>query len=157
MRIKIRKKPELEEWRTVVQNDNYEVSSFGRIRRAKTSTGGQKHGLINTHSDKRYKYLYVDLWRNCKSRRYTIHVLVARAFLGPKPAGQEVRHLDGCRTNPLLSNLCYGTRSDNMQDAIRHGTYRGMAKGYKHTEEAKRKIGLHSHLFPRRKKKCALN
>ncbi len=47
----------------------------------------------------------------------TLHSLVAEAFLGPCPKGQEVRHKDGLRTNHEASNLEYGTRSQNNIDA----------------------------------------
>jgi hypothetical protein len=50
----------------------------------------------------------------------TLHSLVADAFLGPRPEGQEVRHKDGCRTNPKLDNLEFGTRTENIYDSIRH-------------------------------------
>ena len=50
----------------------------------------------------------------------TLHSLVADAFLGPRPPGKEVRHKDGVRTNPRLSNLEYGTRRENIYDSIRH-------------------------------------
>lgn len=51
------------------------------------------------------------------------HVLVAAAFLGPRPNGIVVRHGDGVKTNNKLENLCYGTPLDNTHDAIRHGTH----------------------------------
>ena len=38
------------------------------------------------------------------------------------PAGMEVRHLDGNRANPALSNLTYGTPRENAHDRIAHGT-----------------------------------
>jgi hypothetical protein len=53
-----------------------------------------------------------------------IHRMVAEAFLPPQEADHEVRHLDGTRTNNAASNLAWGTRRDNVHDAIRHGTHR---------------------------------
>ena len=50
-----------------------------------------------------------------------IHPLVLECFVGPCPAGMECRHLDGCKTNNSLSNLCWGTYSDNESDKILHG------------------------------------
>ena len=52
------------------------------------------------------------------------HRLVARYYLGPCPKGQEVRHLcgrgnKGCVTS---SHLRYGTREQNCQDRVKHGT-----------------------------------
>ena len=61
-----------------------------------------------------------------QGKRELSHRLVARHYLGPCPDGMEVRHLcgrghEGCVT---ASHLRYGTRSENIHDAIRHGTYR---------------------------------
>ena len=39
------------------------------------------------------------------------------------PEGMEVCHQDGDRKNNRPENLRYGTRSDNVIDAIRHGTH----------------------------------
>lgn len=52
----------------------------------------------------------------------TLHRLVAETFLDPRAPGQEVRHMDGNRGNCSVSNLCWGTRSENMRDKERHGT-----------------------------------
>ncbi len=51
-----------------------------------------------------------------------VHVLVSDAFLGPRPDGLDVRHLDGNRRNNHPENLVYGTRQDNMLDKQFHGT-----------------------------------
>jgi hypothetical protein len=49
------------------------------------------------------------------------HVIVARTFLGPCPEGHEVCHADDVKLNCSLANLRYGTRQDNLADAIRNG------------------------------------
>lgn len=64
-------------------------------------------------------------------RQKLTHRLIAEAFLGPCPAGMEVRHADGTRTNNQPSNLCYGSTRDNAQDAMRHGTHQGAAMSAK--------------------------
>jgi hypothetical protein len=48
---------------------------------------------------------------------------VAEAFHGPRPVGLEVRHLDGDSLNNAASNLRYGTRTENLLDAVEHGTH----------------------------------
>lgn len=61
----------------------------------------------------------------CKSGQQAngqIHVLILLAFIGPRPSGAEIRHLDGDSANSVLTNLAYGTESENQQDSLRHGT-----------------------------------
>jgi len=50
-----------------------------------------------------------------------VHRLVAEAFLGPPPDGMECRHLDGNPKNNHITNLAWGTRSENNRDRCRHG------------------------------------
>lgn len=59
---------------------------------------------------------------NNKSVTNTVHKLLALTFIGPKPEGHEVLHINGDRLDNRLCNLRYGTRSENMQDALLHGT-----------------------------------
>jgi len=56
-----------------------------------------------------------------KRRRAIIAHLVLAAFVGPRPRGMLVLHRDDDPTNNNLSNLRYGTPSQNVQDAKRNG------------------------------------
>src|SRR5690606_11217835 len=56
-------------------------------------------------------------------KSYRVHRLVMEAFVGPLPEGMEVRHLDDDPDNNALSNLVYGTRSENLEDRVRLGTH----------------------------------
>lgn len=60
----------------------------------------------------------------CGTEKHSFYVasLVLKTFIGRRPEGHEVCHWDGTRTNDHLSNLRWGTRADNVGDAIRHGT-----------------------------------
>jgi DNA-binding transcriptional regulator YiaG len=49
-----------------------------------------------------------------------VHRLVMLAFVGPCPAGHEVRHINGDPSDNRLVNLRYGTRSENQKDRARH-------------------------------------
>lgn len=52
-----------------------------------------------------------------------IHVLILETFVGPCPPGMEARHFpDRNPANNRLINLQWGTRHENAQDRIRHGT-----------------------------------
>jgi hypothetical protein len=69
------------------------------------------------------KYLVVGLRATGakKRKRTLVHILVLSVFRGPKPTGQETRHLDGHPDNNRLSNLVWGTSLDNTADKIKHG------------------------------------
>lgn len=51
-----------------------------------------------------------------------VHALVLITFVGPRPIGMQCRHIDGCKTNNHVSNLAWGTSSENHQDKLLHGT-----------------------------------
>ncbi len=55
-------------------------------------------------------------------RKLRVHHAVLFAFVGPRPVGQECRHLDGNPANNHLDNLRWGTRLENSADKTRHGT-----------------------------------
>jgi hypothetical protein len=63
-------------------------------------------------------YPSVKLKRNGASYAKRIHILMLEAFVGPCPTGMECRHLDDNKLNNALDNLKWGTRSENMRDAI---------------------------------------
>jgi len=67
-------------------------------------------------------YLAVEL-HNGESHEYTVHRLVLETYVGPRQGDMLCRHLNGIKTDNRLENLCWGTRSENAQDAIRHGTF----------------------------------
>lgn len=108
---------------------DYEVSDRGRVRSFLASkprvplprllrlgeTGRRRKG------DQK-RYLIVRLWRGGKSRTHYVHRLVLTAFVGPCPEGAECRHLNGDRHDNRLENLCWGTRQENYEDRLRHGT-----------------------------------
>ena len=62
---------------------------------------------------------------SCNGKRFQkkVHRLVLLAFVGPCPDGMQTCHQDGDRANNSLKNLRWGTGSDNMADAKRHGTF----------------------------------
>jgi hypothetical protein len=67
-------------------------------------------------------YRQVGLSRDGKRHCRKVHRLVAERFIGPRPAGMQIRHLDGTRTNNTPANLSYGTAIENQADRIVHGT-----------------------------------
>jgi hypothetical protein len=72
----------------------------------------------------RHGYLYVCLKAQGRGIQYLVHRLVLEAFVGPRPPGMECRHFpDRNPANNRLENLSWGTRAENAQDRIRHGTH----------------------------------
>lgn len=95
----------------------YQVSSLGSVR----SFARYKDGRLLKPGKASHGYYTVSFGRNNSK---TVHSLVALAFIGPCPKGMEILHIDGSRTNNALSNLRYGTRTENILDAIKHGSWR---------------------------------
>lgn len=52
-----------------------------------------------------------------------VHRLVTAAFMGPRPHKHDVCHKDDVRHNNRVSNLWYGTRTQNLVDCIQKGRY----------------------------------
>ena len=53
-----------------------------------------------------------------------IHTLVAKVFIGERPDGLVIRHLDGNKYNNRVDNLSYGTVQQNHEDVVIHQTHR---------------------------------
>lgn len=58
-------------------------------------------------------YHFVTLRRDGKAFPKTVHVLVAYAFLGPRPKGLVIHHKDNDKNNNAAINLEYVTRQKN--------------------------------------------
>lgn len=117
-----------EQWRAIPGWDGvYEVSDHGRVRSLdrvlETATGRRQwRGRVHRLDTDKHGYPCIRLGGN-KGKRFTAHQLVMLAFVGERPKGQEVRHLNDIRHDNRLGNLAYGTRSDNMYDCIRNGSH----------------------------------
>lgn len=86
-------------------------------------------------------YLRVSLSVDGKTFERKVHHLVLEAFIGPRPAGCECRHLDGDKKNNRPENLCWGTSEENAADRIRHGTSTRVGTGATGEANGNCKIG----------------
>lgn len=122
-------------WKPIPGHEGYEVSDLGRVRsldrvvsvsyvstrysEPRHDTRNIKGRILKPKWDKA-RYAYVMLAGRVS---FTIHQLVMMAFVGPCPPGLIVRHRDDDGFNNKLSNLCYGTRRQNHDDAVRLGKH----------------------------------
>lgn len=95
----------------------YQASTLGRIKSIHPTRGN-----IILKYKVNYGYRRVTLYKKGKAISCLVHRLVAFAFLGER--GDEiVLHRDGVKDNVYLSNLHYGTYSQNNgSDKRDHGT-----------------------------------
>jgi hypothetical protein len=112
-----------EEWRPIADYEGYFVSNMGRVcsvdRYVPRSSSPQFcRGRLLRPGPQMTGHLTVSLMRyNSKQ----VHVLVLNAFVGSCPDGCEGLHWDDDPSNNALSNLRWGTRAENIQDALRNG------------------------------------
>jgi len=116
-----------EAWKKIPDYPGYEVSDLGRIRSYKGVNQNaplrDRPRLMKQRIPKSDGYPRVTLQnKDDKKVVRQVHLLVARAFLGPAK-GRVVLHKNGKRNNPKLSNLRYGTHQVNMDDKYIHGTH----------------------------------
>lgn len=124
----------------------YEVSECGEVR-SLSRNFIDKNGVSKKYSGRVLRqypnakgHLKVWLIRdNYRSHPY-VHSLVLEAFVGPRPEGQQALHADDIPSNNFVSNLRWGTPSENSYDAVRNGNHfhankTHCPKGHEYTSE----------------------
>lgn len=109
-----------EDWRIVnydIIRPDYMVSNYGRIYNSKTDM------ILDGHVSPTTGYVSVQLRTKDDSRIYcNIHRLVMMTFCPiNNPDKFEVNHIDGDKTNNMLSNLEWCTTQENIQHAFNTG------------------------------------
>lgn len=109
-------------WRAIPGFDGYEVGDGGVRSVDRLDSRGRpiKGQPISAYLDKD-GYPRVAVRQGKRRYQRSVHILVALAFHGPRPTGQQVRHLNGDHSDFRPENLAYGTRSQNEQDKLKHG------------------------------------
>jgi hypothetical protein len=103
-----------EQWRPVVSyENNYEVSNLGRVKSVGRVGRPGRRGIMKAFPS-RTGYQRVSLVLNGKIKSTYVHALVCEAFIGPRPKGHEVDHIDGDKRNNVLLNLRYISHRDNI-------------------------------------------
>lgn len=106
----------------------YKISSYGRVQSIKT----EKH--ISVHKMKT-GYFGIRLWKENKTKYFTIHRLLAIHFIPNPENKREVNHIDSNKANFALTNLEWATPSENMKHAFDSGHVKNnYQKGFNHKQ-----------------------
>lgn len=99
-------------------DNRYCADLFGNIW-SRAKSGGGWRLLSGTTNGK--GYLTVTPASKGKYKTRLVHELVSEAFLGDRPAGMQIRHLDDNQKNNAPENLDYGTQEQNWSDRLVNG------------------------------------
>ena len=103
--------------KTIPEFENYAVTKDGQV-------WSKRKYIWLKPSNNGQGYLQVILCKRGKMFSRKVHTLVLISYVSLRPGGMECRHLNGNKRNNNLYNLCWGTRSDNQKDSVKHGTHR---------------------------------
>lgn len=116
-------------WKDILGYEtHYEISNYGNIRskeRLQKSSRGNGMCTIKPKAKKIFPdkrgYFTVVLSLNGKLKTFTVHQLVAMAFLPNFTKGETINHIDGNKQNNHIDNLEKSNPSHNMLHAYRMG------------------------------------
>jgi hypothetical protein len=104
-----------ERWKAVVDYEwLYSVSNWARVRR--DATGRILKPQITARG-----YAIVTLYKHRIPKRFFVHRIVGRAFIGQCPQGLVTNHRDGVKLNNYPENLEWVTQRENVDHEMRMG------------------------------------
>ena len=124
----------MEIWKDAVGFEGlYQISNKGNFRKHENRvTQYTKKPLIRKQQTNRLGYKYVDLFKDQKKYKRTVHQLVAAAFIPNFKYGDIINHIDGNKANNCLENLEKVTASQNELHAHRIGLHKKSGKSKYH-------------------------
>jgi predicted XRE-type DNA-binding protein len=123
---------EQEIWKDIKHFESYyQISNLARVKsldRIDNRGCERKEKILKPVKDIE-GYLYVNLYKNGKIKRFSIHRLVALTFI-PNPNNySQVNHKNDIKDKNYIKNLKWGTQKQNVHDAIKNGIF---SMGEKH-------------------------
>jgi len=111
-----------EQWKDVPGYENYKVSSTGRIIGSK--------GKLLSPSITADGYYRVSLYKNYRHKSKSVHSVVALAFIGERPDGYHIEHINHDKSNNSIYNIRYCTPRENYDRGLSDNLY---GKGVDHS------------------------
>ena len=117
----------MEIWKPIRDYEGlYEVSDLGNVRSLDHEVPCKKgtrtvKGKVRAPQYNPKGYMIVVLSKSNRLKTFTVHQLVAEAFLPNFQKGTEINHKDGNKANPRLTNLEVSNPSHNQLHAVREG------------------------------------
>ena len=115
-----------ESWKPLQDFQNYEVSSLGRARSYYKTKKTYK--ILKPIERTGYMRIYI------KGKFYSLHRLVAEAFIPNFENKPHINHKNGIRNDNRLENLEWVTRAENMQHSYKMG-FNKTGKDHKQVKE----------------------
>ena len=104
-------------WKPIQNYNEYLISSKGRVKSLKSWNGTTERILSPYKSPK--GYLYVRLCSNGKNKQFSVHRLVANAFISNPLSLPQINHINEDKTDNRIENLEWCTNSYNMNYGTR--------------------------------------
>ena len=95
--------------------DCYAIKEDGTVIRLQTGKA------LKPTLNKQNGYLYVSLWKNNVGRAFSVHRLVALAYIPNPDKKPQVNHISSNRADPRKSNLEWSTQSENALHGYEDG------------------------------------
>lgn len=107
----------------MIKFPDHVVSRSGKVFRWTDGQGTWKGKEMSVRYGGTHRYPRVTLGNEEMKKAYNLrlHQVVAHTFLGKPPNGYEIIYKDEDKQNSVLSNLKYGTRSENTERAYANG------------------------------------
>lgn len=105
-----------EEWRDINGYEgDYQISNLGNVKSLKRENECMLTPYIQKHEKGNYKKVRVTLHKNGVSRKYFIHVLVAKAFMENYDDSLEIHHINFNSSDNRLCNLIQLTKEEHRE------------------------------------------
>lgn len=116
----------IEVWKDIEGYEGaYQVSSFGRVKSMSRYREGRNGSIVPLHEKvlclktNKQGYSIIGLYSICR-KFFSVHRLVASAFIKNTENKETVNHIDGVKSNNNVSNLEWSTHSEQMNHAVKN-------------------------------------